>query len=145
MTLLLRHVSAGVNSHKTPQSWPSRASYVVSIVRISKTIDGFVQNCSISFANVLEILQSYTTPSKWQCYNNMTSQWTRNAIITSLLRQNDVPTSFWRNNDVIIASCIRWGYLLLECPVVCSRSFHTRILIRAGLHRMRDLQEIKVS
>ena len=39
----------------------------------------------------------------------LSSQKTRDAMITLLLRQNDVPTSLWHNNYVIFTSFVRCG------------------------------------
>ena len=39
-------------------------------------------------------------------------QRTHDAITTLSWRQNDVAPSFWRHNDIVIASCVRWVYMI---------------------------------
>ena len=54
------------------QAWHFVATCLVVIqVRTSSEIDGLVQDCSISIANTLEIMQ-YCTEPPWSCYDKFT-------------------------------------------------------------------------
>ena len=76
-------------------------------------------------------------------------QWTYYAIITSLWRQNDVATSFWRHNDVIIASCTRWGRLLIIISAVPRMKEVVKLYIsisrsKSGIRHVTTLMQLPV-
>ena len=77
--------------------------------RISSHIDDLVQDCSISIANALEILQSYTEPSIWYIMGLCKTGMTPVQIVTFLCT-HDLPWVCARPTELIICNIFMFLY-----------------------------------
>ena len=94
--------------------WPVDSPQKWTVTRKMFPFDGVIMPFRVAWVS---------NGSRWnqvQHYYTL-SQQTHGVIITSLLRQSDVASSRWSNDNVIIASCVRWGFL---CFLKIYRRYH---------------------
>ena len=113
----------------TKSTWPygvSTPQWVNLILQYWHEIDGLVQDCSISIANALEILQSCTMPSKWtntKGFNYIFHQILFNKFIKNCTWNHILPSSrqLWYHSPSILTRITHASCLITKIYIPLSR------------------------